>query len=181
MCGRVFNKWYFCCGEFVIVHIFAVASWPVESVAIRSVGELTGYHIQSVAEKLYFDQIENPDKYNFCGQSGNRTYDHQNWRPMLWPFRDAASYLYQTFLFTHSKVLILVFNFVQESDSDHVVFHAGTALSGKDVVTSGGRVLAVVSVGSSVEETQQSVYKEVLKVCFEGVQYRKDIALKACR
>lgn len=62
-----------------------------------------------------------------------------------------------------------------------MVFHAGTAVSDNDIVTSGGRVLAVVNIGSTVEEAQQNVYKDVLKICFKGVQYRKDIALKACR
>lgn len=68
----------------------------------------------------------------------------------------------------------------QEGQSDQVVFHAGTAMDGQNIVTSGGRVLAVVSIGSTVAEAQKSVYEEVLKVSFEGLYYRKDIALKAC-
>jgi len=62
-----------------------------------------------------------------------------------------------------------------------VVFHAGTELSDGLVVTNGGRVLGVTSIGSSVQEAQQKVYQAVPHIKFEGAHYRTDIAQKALR
>ena len=55
------------------------------------------------------------------------------------------------------------------------VFHAGTAIDNNFLVTSGGRVLSVVSKGSSYEEVFRTIYKNVEKINFEGKYYRKDI------
>ena len=62
------------------------------------------------------------------------------------------------------------------------VFHAGTAFAeGGRTATNGGRVLCVVGLGDSVEEAQQTAYRAVEKIRFEGMQYRKDIADKAVK
>ncbi|RLN20830.1 hypothetical protein BBJ28_00001015 [Nothophytophthora sp. Chile5] len=59
------------------------------------------------------------------------------------------------------------------------VFHAGTAgATGGSVVTSGGRVLAVTAVGSTLQGAIKRAYEGVEKIHFEGVQYRSDIGLK---
>lgn len=58
---------------------------------------------------------------------------------------------------------------------DVVVFHAGTALSGKDVVTSGGRVLAVSAYALTLREALDKAYAAVERISFEGKTYRKDI------
>ena len=60
-----------------------------------------------------------------------------------------------------------------------VVFHAGTSLKGKDVVTSGGRVLGVTALGRSMKGAISQAYKAVSLITFEGAQYRKDIAARA--
>lgn len=61
---------------------------------------------------------------------------------------------------------------------DIVAFHAGTAFDAdKDVVTAGGRVIAVTACGSSIEEARTIAYREVEKIRFEGVNYRHDIGL----
>lgn len=63
----------------------------------------------------------------------------------------------------------------EEVDGVHVI-QAGTALSGDDLVTAGGRVLAVVGTGKDVAAARAAAYEGVAAVEFEGVQHRTDIA-----
>ena len=58
---------------------------------------------------------------------------------------------------------------------DSIVFHAGTQKRGEDVLTNGGRVLAVSSYGDSKEEALKLSYQGAETVAFEGKYYRKDI------
>ena len=58
-----------------------------------------------------------------------------------------------------------------------VVFHAGTKASGNKVVTSGGRVLALTSLGKSIEEAREQSYAAALAINFDYAYYRKDIGL----
>jgi len=60
-----------------------------------------------------------------------------------------------------------------------LVFHAGTSLEGGELVTSGGRVLNVVSMGSDIKEAIASTYRAASKIHFDGMQYRKDIGYRA--
>jgi phosphoribosylamine--glycine ligase len=62
---------------------------------------------------------------------------------------------------------------------DVMVFHAGTAMKGKQVVASGGRVLGVTALGDSVENAIKKAYKAVEKISWSKVQYRSDIGKKA--
>jgi phosphoribosylamine---glycine ligase len=57
----------------------------------------------------------------------------------------------------------------------HVV-QAGTALEGGELVTAGGRVLAVVGTGGSVAEARAAAYDGVGRISFPGAQHRTDIA-----
>ncbi|WP_178945429.1 phosphoribosylamine--glycine ligase [Kocuria sp. TGY1127_2] len=64
------------------------------------------------------------------------------------------------------------------------VMHAGTrrerSLSGTtSVVTSGGRVLAVVALGEDLEDARSRAYRGAEKIAWKGAQYRRDIAQKA--
>ncbi|CAN5820705.1 phosphoribosylamine--glycine ligase [soil metagenome] len=59
---------------------------------------------------------------------------------------------------------------------DVLVFHAGTARDGGDLVVDGGRVIDLVALGDSVESARQRVYQAAELVTWPGVQYRRDIA-----
>jgi phosphoribosylamine--glycine ligase len=62
---------------------------------------------------------------------------------------------------------------------DVKVFHAGTALRDGQVVTSGGRVLAVTALGSSISAAKLQAYTAVKSIRFSGAWCRKDISDKA--
>ncbi len=64
---------------------------------------------------------------------------------------------------------------------DSHVFHAGTALKDGKAVTSGGRVLCVTALGDSVKSAQESAYKILESIKFEGAQHRKDIGYRAIK
>jgi phosphoribosylamine--glycine ligase len=62
-----------------------------------------------------------------------------------------------------------------------LVFHAGTARRGEDLVTAGGRVLTVVARAGSYAEAMTRAYARVGAIHFEGMQFRKDIGRKAIK
>ncbi|KAF9883296.1 hypothetical protein FE257_003754 [Aspergillus nanangensis] len=62
-----------------------------------------------------------------------------------------------------------------------LIFHAGTALAGKELQTAGGRVIAATATASSLEEAVQKSYAGISTIHFEGMFYRKDIAHRAFR
>ena len=58
-----------------------------------------------------------------------------------------------------------------------LVFHAGTALQGSQLVTNGGRVLAVTGRGETVEAARSVAYAATARISFSEAWYRTDIAL----
>lgn len=58
---------------------------------------------------------------------------------------------------------------------DSLVFHSGTALKNNEVVTAGGRVLAVSSYGNTREEALAKSFKEAEKISFTDKYFRTDI------
>ena len=56
-----------------------------------------------------------------------------------------------------------------------IVFHAGTALTDGQVVTNGGRVIAVSSYGKNKEEALDKSFKEAQKIAFTDKYFRRDI------
>jgi phosphoribosylamine---glycine ligase len=59
------------------------------------------------------------------------------------------------------------------------IFHAGTRQLNDEVVTAGGRVLAVTALGSTIAEARARAYGAVSRIHFENCHYRRDIALTA--
>jgi len=69
---------------------------------------------------------------------------------------------------------------LSDADSDDAkVFHAGTAVVGDNIVTSGGRVLCATALGNTVTEAQQNAYKLAAKINWKGAFYRTDIGYRA--
>lgn len=58
------------------------------------------------------------------------------------------------------------------------VFHAGTKLSGTDVLTNGGRVLGVTAMGSNLDEAIKKAYGYVELISFKDAHFRHDIGIK---
>ena len=56
-----------------------------------------------------------------------------------------------------------------------IVFHAGTALKDGQLVTDGGRVIAVSSYGKDKAEALHKSMTEAQKINFEGRYFRRDI------
>lgn len=62
-----------------------------------------------------------------------------------------------------------------ENIEDSLVFHAGTKKSDGKVVTNGGRVIAITSLGNDFQEALQKSYQNMEKLHFDGMYYRKDL------
>ena len=62
---------------------------------------------------------------------------------------------------------------------DEMVFHAGTKIVGTTLVTNGGRVLNVSSLGESLAQARSRAYERLQNIHFEDLHYRTDIASKA--
>jgi phosphoribosylamine--glycine ligase/phosphoribosylformylglycinamidine cyclo-ligase len=65
--------------------------------------------------------------------------------------------------------------------SNMVCFHAGTKLEGAQIVTAGGRVLGLTAWGDDIILAVKEVYRNINKIHFDGMQYRKDIAHHALK
>lgn len=61
------------------------------------------------------------------------------------------------------------------ANNDSLVFHAGTRQLDGDVLTNGGRVLAVTSYGNNITEAVEKSKTVLENISFEGMYYRKDI------
>jgi len=56
-----------------------------------------------------------------------------------------------------------------------IIFHAGTKKSGNDIVTNGGRVLAITGLGDNMQEALDKSYEIASKIYWNNVYFRKDI------
>ncbi|MEA1934715.1 MAG: phosphoribosylamine--glycine ligase [Thermodesulfobacteriota bacterium] len=68
----------------------------------------------------------------------------------------------------------------QADEKPHVkVFHAGTQLKGRELVTSGGRVLGVTAMGDTLDKAIRTAYGAVDLISWDDCYFRKDIGKKA--
>jgi phosphoribosylamine--glycine ligase len=58
---------------------------------------------------------------------------------------------------------------------DSIPFHAGANIKDGQVVTSGGRVMAITSYGNTYKEAIKKSYQNIQKLHFDKMYYRKDI------
>jgi phosphoribosylamine---glycine ligase len=68
-----------------------------------------------------------------------------------------------------------------QSPEDIVVFHSGTAVRDGQIVTAGGRVLAVSAVAPDLQTALSKAYAQLAEISFEGMQFRRDIGHRALR
>ncbi len=62
-----------------------------------------------------------------------------------------------------------------ENVTESIIFHAGTTMKDGRLVTSGGRVMAVTSMGSTMQEALDKSYSSVREISFNDMSYRRDI------
>jgi phosphoribosylamine--glycine ligase len=72
---------------------------------------------------------------------------------------------------------------IEQADSmpDVKVFHSGTKMQGKQLVTDGGRVLGVTALGNTFADAKRRAYAAMEKIHFDGMHYRKDIGHQALK
>ncbi len=67
---------------------------------------------------------------------------------------------------------------LESTDSEIIIYHAGTIEKEGKIFTNGGRVLGVTSVikENNLIKARDKAYETIQKICFDGIYYRNDIA-----
>lgn len=73
----------------------------------------------------------------------------------------------------------MVINGHESESADALVFHAGTAIQGEDIVTSGGRVMCVVGLGDTLQAARDAAYARAGKIDWNDQYLRYDIGHRA--
>lgn len=66
---------------------------------------------------------------------------------------------------------------INKFNGESYIFHAGTKKEKNKVITNGGRVLAISSLGKTIGKSLENSYKTVNQIEFDGMYFRKDIGL----
>jgi phosphoribosylamine--glycine ligase len=66
-----------------------------------------------------------------------------------------------------------------ENTPNAKVFHAGTQLKNKQILSNGGRVLCATALGEDAQSAQKNAYQLLQKIDWNGSYYRTDIGFKA--
>ena len=98
-----------------------------------------------------------------------------------WDRRTAVGVVMAAAGYPDAPVKGAVIDGIPAETAESVVFHAGTAQAGGQVLTNGGRVLCVVGLGDSVKMAQKQAYEVVEKIRFDGAQYRRDIGWRGVK
>lgn len=64
---------------------------------------------------------------------------------------------------------------LEDIDKEVLVFHGGTKSSNNEVLTNGGRVLAITYLGESLNECREKIYLNINKINFDNMYFRNDI------
>ena len=64
-----------------------------------------------------------------------------------------------------------------QQEGESIIFHAGTREKDGEVLTAGGRVLAITSLADDFKEALKKSYRRIEKISFENMYYRKDIGM----
>lgn len=62
-----------------------------------------------------------------------------------------------------------------ENDHEAIIFHSGTLVKGKQLLTNGGRVFAITALGQNIEDALNKAYKTAEAVEYDGKYFRRDI------
>lgn len=62
-------------------------------------------------------------------------------------------------------------------DNSIILFHNGTKYDGENLVTNGGRVMSITSLGNNMDDARRDIYENIDKIDFSGMYYRKDIGI----
>jgi phosphoribosylamine--glycine ligase / phosphoribosylformylglycinamidine cyclo-ligase len=68
---------------------------------------------------------------------------------------------------------------LHKTPENTIVFHAGTSLSDKKLLSTGGRVIAATATADTLEGAVKKAYEGMTSITFEGMHFRKDIAYRA--
>jgi len=66
---------------------------------------------------------------------------------------------------------------IGDLDDSILLFHNGTRYDGDKLLTNGGRVLSVTSLGEDLNKAHENIYNNIQKIHYDGVYYRKDIGI----
>lgn len=69
---------------------------------------------------------------------------------------------------------------IDDLEADTILFHMGTALNDKTLITNGGRVLIPVVLANTLEEAKLKAYGEIGKINCKKLFFRRDIGDKSC-
>jgi phosphoribosylamine--glycine ligase len=67
---------------------------------------------------------------------------------------------------------------LQEQEEDVMVFQAGTKQQENDIVTDGGRVVAVTAMSDNIQKAVEKSIQKMESISFEGMNFRNDIGFE---
>jgi phosphoribosylamine---glycine ligase len=121
----------------------------------------------------------NSDLVSLCLSATNEILDQAN---AEWDERAALGVVIASSGYPASASKGDVINGLDSDFPENIkVFHAGTANNSDDIVTAGGRVLCVTSLGETVTDAQHKAYRALNSINYKGMFYRKDIGYKAVK
>jgi phosphoribosylamine--glycine ligase len=71
-----------------------------------------------------------------------------------------------------------IIGLLQEQEEDVMVFQAGTKQQGNDIVTDGGRVVAVTALSDNIQKAVEKSIQKMESISFEGMNFRNDIGFE---